>query len=499
MINRSNFNLSNHKLLTCDMGELVPIGLQEVVPGDTFKQSTSLLVRVSPLLAPVMHQVEAVIHHWFVPHRIIWDDWEDFITGGPDGLDASVFPTITSPAVTGFAVGTLGDYLGCPTAVPNMPVSALPFRAFSKIVNDWYRDPDLVTERPISTASGPDSTTATAMFNAAWEKDYFTTARPWPQKGPEVVIPFGASAPVTGTIPARDLQARTGANGTGTNVSASLQQATYWGDTGGNSPRYIHAPAQTISAGALLADLSDATAINVVQLREAMAIQRFQERMARTGSRYVEYLRSLGIRPSDARLQRAEYLGGGKQTLQFSEVLQTGPDTDGDGVATLRGHGIGAMRSNSYIKFFEEHGYIISVMAVRPRTMYVQGLPRTWNRRTKEDFFQYELQHVGQQEILKKEIYAASANPDDTWAYQNRYDEYRRTESTIAGSFRDTLDFWHYARIFTSEPTLNGSFVTAVPTKRVNAVPSEDCLWIMANHRISARRMIAASPKSWIF
>lgn len=494
---RSKFSLSHYKLLTCDMGELVPIGLTEVLPGDTMQQATSLLVRVSPLLAPVMHPVHVRIHHWFVPHRLTWNAWEGFITGGETGEDASVFPTIAMPASTGAAIGSLADYLGVPTGVADLAVSALPFRAYALIFNEWYRDQDLVAALTINQGDGVDATTSTALQKVAWEKDYFTSSRPWTQKGPEVTVSLGGNADVVST-------------GDGVPIFAinGTAQRNLRGTAGGTATTWNSDPGVTGNAvwdqTKLEADLSTATPISINELREAFAIQRYEEARARYGARYTEYLRYLGVKSSDARLQRPEYLGGGKQTIQFSEVLQTGPDTneadpDDQLVGTLRGHGIGAVRSNRYRRFFEEHGYVISLMSVKPKTMYTQGLARTWNRRTKFDFFQRELQHIGQQEVLHKELYAAGATPDGTFGYQDRYDEYRRMESTIAGEFRDTLDFWHYARIFASAPTLNSDFITSTPTKRVNAVQSEDVLWIMANHSIQARRLVAASGKSFIY
>lgn len=488
---RSKFSLSHYKLLTCDMGKLIPCALTEVLAGDSIQQSTSLLIRVSPLLAPVMHPVRVRIHHWFVPHRLVWEDWEDFITGGPDGMDASIFPTIVSNA----NAGGLADYLGIPPNVPGLQVSALPFRGYNLIFNEWYRDQDLRQEFPISVASGPDSTTSVSVKAVAWEKDYFTSARPWTQKGPEVTIPFGADAPVVPNVPGQSPT---------WNVATGVSPTTY----GASGTQYLSVNANQPSSGQatwadpnLKANLTAATAVNVNDLRTAFALQRYEEARARYGSRYTEYLRYLGVRSSDARLQRPEYLGGGKHVLQFSEVLQTGPDdvTNDQIVGSLKGHGIGAIRSNRYRRFFEEHGYVFTLMSVLPKTMYAQGVPRTFLRRTKEDFWQRELQHVGQQEVFNRELYALHTNPDGVFGYQDRYDEYRRSESSIAADFRSTLDYWHYARIFAADPVLNASFVEADPTKRVNAVSSEHVLWCMANHSIQARRMVAGSARSFIF
>lgn len=490
---RAKHSLSNYKLLSCDMGELVPIGLTEALPGDTIQQATSCLIRCSPLLSPVMHPVHARIHHWFVPHRLVWEDWEDFITGGPDGMDTSVFPTITIGGGSGAAIGSLADYLGVPTGVNNIEASALPFRGYQLIWNEWYRDQDLETEATIDLTSGPDTTTSTALQNCSWEKDYFTSARPWEQKGPAITIPLGTTAPVI-------------ANGTGIVVStvgqSNLPVRLANGDdallaNGGSGS----GTSDTVYFGnntGLQTDLSTASAVSVNILREALALQRYEEARARYGSRYTEYLRYLGVRSSDARLQRPEYLGGGKQTIQFSEVLQTAEGTDP--VGEMRGHGISAMRSNRYRRYFEEHGYVFSFLSVRPKTIYAQGLFRHWNRRTKEDFWQQELQHIGQQEVLNKELYAAHANPNNTFGFQDRYDEYRRTESSIAGEFRDTtLNFWHMARIFGSSPALNADFTKCVPTERTFAVPSQDVLYVMANHSIQARRLVAQVGKSFIY
>lgn len=492
---RSKFSLSNTKLLSCDLGELVPIGLTEVLPGDSIQQSTTTLIRFSPLLAPVMHTVNCQLSHWFVPHRLIWEDWEKFITGGPDGNDASVFPTITFGGGSGAAVGSLADYLGVPPSVDNLEVSALPFRGYALIWNEWFRDQDLETALTIDLTSGPDTTTSTALQNAAWEKDYFTSARPWEQKGPAITIPIGDTAPIeyvhANTNPWLARRTDTGALVAGATANMEVQTATAAVRKTGISDLQLD------PAGNLQADLSSASPITINLLREAFALQRFEEARARFGSRYVEYLRYLGVRSSDARLQRPEFLGGGRYPVQFSEVLQTAEGSDP--VGELRGHGIGVARSNRYRRFFEEHGYCFTFMTVKPKTIYSNGLFRTWNRRTKEDFFQKELQHIGQQEILNKEVRAAHATPEGTFGYQDRYDEYRRAESSIAGEFRTTLDFWHFARQFSSDPALNATFVKCVPTEEPFAVPSTDVLYVMARHSIQARRIVAGSGQSFIY
>ena len=491
---RSKFSLSHTHLFSCDMGELIPCGLFEVLPGDSIQQSTNMLVRASPLLAPVMHPVDVRIHHWYVPYRIIWDDFEDFITGGPDGMDASAYPVRSG----GVVQGTLADYLGVPPGIDSaLPRSALPFRAYQLIWNENYRDQDLETAAAISTASGTDVTTSGALQNCDWEKDYFTSARPWEQKGPAITIPLGTSAPVvTNNTPPTFEQV--------TNTT----EANLWGNTGISEARRSVGGVVTNwpvsdeiifgSQSGLTADLSSASAITINLLREALALQRFEEARARFGSRYVEYLRYLGVRSSDARLQRPEYLGGGRQTISFSEVLQTAEGTDP--VGSLKGHGIAGVRSNRYRRYFEEHGIVMSLMSVRPKTIYMQGMNRIFNRRAKEDFWQKELEGIGQQEVLQKEVYVMSATPDAVFGYQDRYDEYRRNESRVSGEFRtSTLNHCHFAREFASDPALNATFVKSVPTDRTFAVPSEDVLYIYAKHSIQARRLVAQTGKSFVY
>lgn len=513
MRKRNKFSLSHYRLFSGRMGYMMPIGITECLPGDTFQQATSVFLRCSPLVTPVMHPVHVTVHHWFIPTRLLWDDWEDFITGGPDGMNASIMPTIKAPAKGGFAIGSLADYMAVPSGIPSLEVCALPFRAYALLYNECYRDQDLEEELPISLESGEDTTTNTELQRCDWARDYFTTARPWPQKGPAVSVPVNLTAAgepsITATITGSGVptfKAIKGDQSLNSPLKVPYSVAGTNVGIGGNVQTAVNG-----SPGSSLINLSwddpklqakikfqsgnpELGSVDVNQLREAFALQRFEEHRALYGSRYVEYLRYLGVKSSDARLQRPEYLGGSRQTIQFSEVLQTAPGGD-DPVGALKGHGIGAMRTNRYRRFFEEHGYVITIMMVRPISVYMQGLSRMWNRRVKEDYYQRELQHIGQQEVLTKELYAGNAEgptgDDVVFGYQNRYDEYRWHESYVSGEFRTILDSWHMARNFANEPVLNADFINAVPTTRIFAAQENDTLYCMANHSIQARRLMS--------
>lgn len=493
-MSRNKCNLSNYRLATCDFGQLIPVGCVPVLPGDTVQHHVNLLIRVQPLMAPAYHPIYARCHSFFVPNRLVFNDgdddtngtWEDFITGGPDGLNAEAPPVITT---TGTAKDML-DYMGIPL-VAGIDVNAMPIRAVNKVFNDYYRDQDLVTERDLDDLTIP---------RIAWEKDYFTAARPWTQKGADVTIPLGASAPI---------EYNTGVGNAALARKASddslAAAGAYAGAAGG-----VFTTAGAVNSywdpnGTLYADLAAATGANVNDVRRAFAIQRYQEARARYGSRYTEYLRYMGVRnPADSRLQRPEFLGGGTSPLQISEVMNTATTqypAAGQSmlapVGGLGGHGIAANRTNKYRRFIEEHGYIVTLFSIRPKSIYVDGIHREFLRTTKEDFFQKELQFIGQQEIYNNEVYADAASGGDVFGYGDRYQEYTEHPSQVTSEFRSSLDHWHLGRDFSSAPTLNGDFVTCTPADRIFAITTQNEALVMAQHKMVARRLVKpnAAPR----
>ncbi len=478
------------------MGQLIPIGMQEVLPSDTIQHSTNLLIRVSPQAAPVMHPVTARVHHFFVPTRkLVKDtdsfDWEDFITGGNDGMNADEIPTIMS---TGTPKDLL-DYLGIPR-ISGIPVNIFPVRAFNNAYNEYYRDQDTVPIRDLDDLTIP---------LCAWEKDYFTTCRPFSQRGPDVTIPLGDNAPVKGIgkldatfpqSPQADMRETGGTirDYTGSSVMQGGASNSFYTEEDPTNPGFP----------AIYADLLNATGADINDVRKAFAIQRYQEARAKYGSRYVEYLKYCGVTKNlDARLQRPEYLSGGHAQIQFSEVLQTAPEDDTGnptdtkfGVGDMYGHGIAAMKSNKYRRTIEEHGFIISMLSVRPKAIYTQGIHRTWLRKHKEDFFQKELQQIGQQEVFNNEVYADETDGMETFGFQDRYSEYKHAPSRVSSEFRDILNYWHMGREFATPPVLNQSFTDCSPTKRIYNEQESDSLWSMVQHKLVARRQVMKSASS---
>jgi len=493
---RNKYSLSNFKLATMTMGNLYPVFWGEALPGDTWQQSTSAFVRCTPLVAPVMHPVKVRIHHWYVPLRLIWDDFEDFITGGDDGTSTPTAPYIGS--VSSCTAGSLLDYLDVPVSAAfghTEPMSALAMRAYSMIWNEHYRDQQLQTERTVDTTSGSDTTTDADIARVNWAKDRFTTARSEPLLGDDVTIAIGSEAPVTGIGKGGQTFGDGGVNvyetdGSGTEAYTS---SALIADT--NANRYFYAEEDPNNSGYpnIRADLSAATGVSLADLRLAYALQRSREARNRFGSRYVEYLKYLigpGYSPSDARFQIPEYLGGGRSMIQFSEVLAT----DGANTGDLYGHGVGAMRTNRYRRFFEEHGIVMSLMSVVPIAVYQDGLHKKFSRTTKEMYFQKEFQLIGDEGILNKEIRLENSNPNEIFGYSDRYGSYRSCPSGVAGDFNSVSDSWHIARQFGSDPALNSAFIACNPRQDIFAASSNDTLNVMLNHSIQARRLLMYVP-----
>lgn len=507
---RNSFNLSHEHKLTCDMGYLVPCLCMEGLPGDVIRLQSDFVLRLAPMLAPLMHNVNAYMHYFSVPTRLLLDNWESFITGGKNNDDNTVLPTINS-GETGFEVGSLADYLGFPVNVPNLSVSAFPFRAYDLIYNTWYRDENLIDELDISTAEGVDTTTSTTLQRRAWRKGYFTNALPWPQRGESVYLPLGVEAPVVGngmTLGMTDGTNNLGVTRTRINevTNAGLAYDVY-GDPLGSASANIGLNG-AVSLGVttdpeksgLATDLSTATAVTVDALRSAVQLQLFANLVGRAGYRYVEYLKAFfGVTSSDARLQRPEYLGGFKAPIMISEVLQTSSTDATSPQGNMAGHGVSAQRSKIFTKTMEEHCIILGILSIMPKDGYQQGVNRSWLRKTRYDYYVPVLAHLGQQAVLNKELYAQGANVvnDDgevvdelTFGYQDRYDEYRQMEDQVHGEFRTTLDFWTMNRKFDNLPALNQEFIECNPTKRPFAVTSEHCCIIDMYHRIKAIRPI---------
>ncbi len=491
---RSKFNLSFNNLMTGSMGTIYPVGCVEVLPGDTFQHRASVLVRSMPLLAPVMHSVTVGINHWFIPNRLVWNsaspnNWEEYITGGNDGNNAATIPVIDQGA-TPTATHPLLGYLGIPP-VANLKINALAIRGFNMVFNEFFRDQDLVTARTEDDCTMPQ---------VAWNRDYFTTARPWTQRGANVSIPIGGTAPIKADIGANSpltiLDSTDTARGMKEN---STPQVIIDVALGGTTP--------------MVADLSAATGTDINAFRLGFALQRYKEARAKYGARYTEYLRYLGVRSSDARLDRPEFLSGSRQTIAYSEVMQTTPNATpapDDTVGALFGHGITALRGNSYRRFFEEHGHVITTLFVRPKSIYQNMLEKKWKRTDKESYWQKELQQIGQQVLARKEIFAeidesaagAADNGDTIFGYVDRYKEYKANPSYVCGEYRTdaatSLDHWHFARDITSAPTLNAAFVECTPTKRVFPITNKDVLWCSVNHSLIARRMVMKGDSSRI-
>nr|WNN13388.1 MAG: major capsid protein [Microviridae sp.] len=492
-IPRSKFNRSHGLKTTFDSGYLVPIFVDEVLPGDTFTMDCTLFSRVSTLISPIMDNLYLDTFWFFVPERLLFEHFQAMCGEQDNPTDSTdyLFPTVKSPSGTGFEVGSLADYFGLPTGVPNLEVRAEPFRAYNLIYNEWFRDENLQESLPFTKADS-DKYSNYKLVRRGKRHDYFTSALPWPQKGPGVELPFGGSASVVSnnTVPTfssfgpngRSSHFESLNNPLGAGGESSGLPVVFSGGRVSTVPGSLSSPYSVFGDNTgLKVDLTTATSITINQFREAFQIQRWYERAARGGTRYTEIIRSFfGVVSPDARLQRPEYLGGSSNRIDVNVIPQTSGTTDVSPQANLSAFAVGTNgRGNGFSKSFTEHGWIIGLVNVRADLTYQQGINRMWTRSTKFDMYWPTFAFLGEQAVLNKEIYAQGNEEDDkVFGYQERYAEYRYAPSQITGKFRSTyaqsLDSWHLAQKFENLPKLNPEFIVDnPPVDRVVAVPSE--------------------------
>nr|QGT50723.1 hypothetical protein Elusimicrob1349_1930 [uncultured Elusimicrobia bacterium] len=489
----NKFNLTHSHGTTADMGWLFPVASIFTMPGDIFRISNEFLVEFLALIAPPRHVYTVSLHWWYAPLRIVWKDFPDFLTGGPKGDNASVWPYIMAPE-GGFKPGSLANRLRCPVNGSNYKVSALPFRIYNMIWNEFYRSEVLQDPVDVSLESGEDTVTNVELLRRGWQHDYFTDGAPSVSKGPQVTLPLGTTAPVVGDGNVVTMSTSKGQSNLSLVTKDGYDNKTFVGLQGVRGPNFGEYGVTFGDSSGLVADLSHASAVTINSLRYASAVWQFQELNMENGNRYAEFIPShYGVFCPDASLQRPQYLGGSTAPVTVGKVLQTSASTADSPQGNMAGTASSAGMSPEIRFMAREHGYLMCLMSIRPETTYFQGVPRDLSYETRYDLPLPLFAHLGQQEIKNKEIYVQGNEDDDKpFAYTNRYDECRSIPNIITGQLVSTLDYWTSARKFAELPKLNGEFIEARPDDRIFAVKdtveNSDHLVVQVLHHISALR-----------
>lgn len=485
---KNAFDLSHDFKFSGDMGNLIPILVNECVPGDNYKISCEAMVRFAPMIAPIMHRVDVSMHYFFVPNRIIWKGWQDFIVSNTANTPPYPFVSFDGNPTNQYA--KFLNYMGIPLRQSgggtSTDINALPFAAYQCIYNEYYRDQNLISSVAFQLEDGDNTANVSDLLTLrkrAWEHDYYTASLPFAQKGQAVDIPIGA---IEG-----DARVTINQN------TLSGYNLMYVAQNGAANPGWAQAGIGVPNPGSTGSVYAETDGLNVQpgtinDLRRAMRLQEWLEKNARGGTRYVEnILMHFGVRSSDARLQRPEYITGIKSPVVISEVLNSTGEDGGLPQGNMAGHGIG-VTSGNYGKYYcEEHGYIIGIMSVMPKTAYQQGIPRTYLKKDNLDYFWPSFANIGEQEVQNQELFAYTATGEDTFGYVPRYAEYKYQPSRVAGEFTSSLDYWHLGRIFATQPALNEDFVQCDPatTKRIFAVQDgADSLYCHVYNKIQAIR-----------